>query len=839
MNKEDFIERLLERILILDGAMGTMIRFRKLPDSDFFVYTEDADGYSRMAGGKDNNDILNITHPSVIEEIHREYILSGADIIETNTFNSNAVSQQDYGCETLVYSMNYEGARIARRAADAFKGERSIIVAGSIGPSAKSLSLSGDIERQGCGTVSFDTMVEAYMVQAQGLIDGGADVLLVETVYDLLNAKAALEAISRVNCGFPVMVSATINDNVGKILSGQEIETLYTSLRHYPLVSFGLNCFPCAGEPAPFISQLSSGGKKNGNSGEGIPCAVSVCPSAGFPDETGKYNQDPEFIAACIKELALKGHLNIAGGCCGTTPEHIRAVKKAVEGIAPRKFGYITAIKEYVNDLQSGTERRNAERKGGRNKVIIGTFKGDTDNIERNIAGIVSECVDIKFVSLGDMPDVPLIAGEALKQKADIIVINGSMASSPEQMSVLCVLLEQNKLRMFKEIGHVIPLVISGPAEPDVLYMAVKPASLYSGCVIYGGDTDTAVICNKLVESFLSGWSGVCGEATGYIARILGNQSEIRRAYELSNIEVLSTDEARKLAPVFGTESFLQPQEYGQENLIVKGLSLNEFIGKIDWTPFFDFWGFKDKYPDIIYSEGEESVMAEELYENALDVIAGMVLHNEVEASLVLEFYDAFAGIDRESGEDEIVLLQNIITTGQDEAEGLAERMLEDSRMDISGRRVIAGIRVPRQKEKGSGYFSLADYFPSQMSCGAGVKVSRLGVFALKIEDKLERGWGRRNFDSLLRHSICVRLAEAMAVWMQDTVCGNVRAVRQVFGYPPCPGHYLKKTVFDIVGVEDKIGISLTEDFTVIPFTSVCGMLIAHPSAEYFGVKNG
>ncbi|MBR4882497.1 MAG: homocysteine S-methyltransferase family protein, partial [Bacteroidales bacterium] len=309
--KCDIMEMMSRRILILDGAMGTCIqRYNLLPD-DFL-------------GGKGNNDILNLTREDVIASIHKASIEAGADIIETNTFSGNAMSQKDYGMEGKVREINLKGAQIARKVADA--AGRRVLVAGSMGPTVKSLSLSPDVNEPQRRDVSFAQMAQAYKEQVAALIEGGVDLLLVETVYDALNAKAALYAIEEVaGKDFPVMVSATVNDRSGRLLSGHTLNALYTALQHYPIMSFGLNCSFGAKDLAPFIEQL-----------QGLPCAVSIYPNAGLPNEMGQYDETPEYTAKHVKELAHKGWLNIAGGCCGTTPEHIAAIAQALKDVEPR-----------------------------------------------------------------------------------------------------------------------------------------------------------------------------------------------------------------------------------------------------------------------------------------------------------------------------------------------------------------------------------------------------------------------------------------------------------------------------------------------------------------------
>lgn len=299
--------------------------------------------------------------------------------------------------------------------------------------------------------------------------------------------------------------------------------------------------------------------------------------------------------------------------------------------------------------------------------------------------------------------------------------------------------------------------------------------------------------------------------------------------------ERVPLEQARKAAAVSDAGSFVQPEGFGEENLTVRGLDLNEIIGKIEWTPFFHFWGFEGKYPDIIYSASQENVsMAEELYEQALDRIAGAVLFNEIEASLVLEFYDAYAAVNGITGGDELVLLKNVVTTHEQERSGEAAAMLERSRYDLSGREVAARIPVPRRQVKGSGYASLADYFPPEGSAGGEVKVSRIGVFALKVEDKLSGPEEPASFEYLLRHSICARLAEALAGWMQETACGKIRAIRPALGDPGCPDSSLKEIVLTLTDARNKIGVSLTGDCKPVPAPALCGLLVAHPSVRKF-----
>ena len=351
---KDIRNLLAQRILILDGAMGTKIQQFGL-SAEHFHGKRFASHPVSLAG---NNDILCLTAPEVVKDIHRLYIEAGADIIATNTFSSNRISQQEYGCADIAAEMAREGARLARQVADAFGGQRTtdnrqqttvngqcsmfngqwstvndrrIFVAGSMGPTAKSLSLASDMTKPAHRIVSFDEMAEAYRQQAEALLEGGADFLLLETCYDALNTKAALYAISDINRRFhrqiPVMVSVTINDRSGRTLTGQTLWAFYTSISHYPyLLSFGLNCSFGVTDLRPFVEQLSAN----------VPLPISIYPNAGLPNQMGEYDELPGFTAQHLREMAEAGLINIAGGCCGTNEQHIRAIADALHNIEPR-----------------------------------------------------------------------------------------------------------------------------------------------------------------------------------------------------------------------------------------------------------------------------------------------------------------------------------------------------------------------------------------------------------------------------------------------------------------------------------------------------------------------
>lgn len=332
MSIRDQLQKILDkRIVILDGAMGTVIQQYGLREEDYRGRR-----FSKHdVPLKGNNDVLSLTRPDVIAQIHTAYLKAGADIIETNTFSANALSMADYDLKEYVHEMNAESARIARRAADAFTQKtpkKARFVAGSIGPTNRTASISPDVNDPGFRAVTFDDLSEAYYEQVLALAEGGVDLFLVETIFDTLNAKAALFAISRLNGetgkDIPVMISGTVTDASGRNLSGQTVGALWVSLKHVRPLSMGLNCAMGAGALRPYIEELSAK----------ADCYVSAYPNAGLPNEFGGYDQDPETMASLLREFAQSGFVNIVGGCCGSTPQHIQAIAGAVEGITPRRL---------------------------------------------------------------------------------------------------------------------------------------------------------------------------------------------------------------------------------------------------------------------------------------------------------------------------------------------------------------------------------------------------------------------------------------------------------------------------------------------------------------------
>ena len=339
-------QALRERILVIDGAMGTMIQRHELGEADYRgqrfadgydrAHHPDHDGHGPHCGHdlKGNNDLLLLTAPQIIAGIHRAYLDAGADLVETNTFNATSVSQADYHLEHLVYELNKAGARVAREQCDAVEattpGQPRFVI-GVLGPTSRTASISPDVNDPGYRAVTFDDLRIAYAEQIRGLIEGGADIILIETIFDTLNAKAALYAIEEVfdarGGRVPVMISGTITDASGRTLSGQTAEAFQASLAHARPLSIGLNCALGARDLRPHVEALS----------EVSPCYVSAHPNAGLPNAFGGYDETPEEMAEVLREFAQAGLLNLVGGCCGTTPDHIRAIAEAVRGLPPRQ----------------------------------------------------------------------------------------------------------------------------------------------------------------------------------------------------------------------------------------------------------------------------------------------------------------------------------------------------------------------------------------------------------------------------------------------------------------------------------------------------------------------
>jgi len=438
------------KILILDGAMGTMIQKHGLSERDYNCGP--FEGWDEELTG--NSECLNLTRPEIILDIHREYIRAGADIIESNTFSANRISQAEYGCEEWAGKMAFEGARLARLAADEVSSERKVWVAGSIGPTSKSLSLSPDASDPMFRPYSFEQMKEAYREQVEALVRGGVDIFLIETCFDALNVKAVLAAIDdachhacisedprlrstqappsrgwhvfsntmhdvRSHRQIPVIVSVSVGDRSGRTLTGQTLEAFHTSVKHGGLMAFGVNCSLGAAELMPLVEDI----------GKWCGCAVCCYPNAGLPNEMGGYDQSPEDMAAQVREMAVRGLVNIVGGCCGTTPEHIRAIAQAVDGLAPRSLSSKTGHFEDGNAAAGGLKVSGLEAVNIDAKVNNFTNVGERTNVagSRKFARLISE---------GRYEEGLQIAAKQIEDGASVIDINmdDAMLDSTREM---------------------------------------------------------------------------------------------------------------------------------------------------------------------------------------------------------------------------------------------------------------------------------------------------------------------------------------------------------------------------------------------------------------------
>jgi 5-methyltetrahydrofolate--homocysteine methyltransferase len=397
---QKLIDALRQRILIIDGAMGTMVQRYRLDEADY----RGAQFANHPRDLKGAADVLNLTQPKIIEEIHRAYLEAGADIIETNTFNAQAISMADYGLESSVYDMNLAAVKIARKAADAFStNERPRFVAGSLGPTNRTSSMSPDVNNPAFRAVSFDELVDAYYEQTRGLVDGGVDILLPETTFDTLNLKAALFAIQKLlddrGVRVPVMASLTITDAAGRTLSGQTVEAAWNSISHAPLLSVGINCALGAKEMRPYIEELA----------RIAPIFISCYPNAGLPNALGEYDETPQSMSSLLHDFAENNWLNMVGGCCGTTPEHIRAIAEVVKDLPPR---VPSAIESHLrlSGLEPLTVRPDSI---GSNFLMIGE--------RTNITG------SPKFAQLiksGDLDGALRIAKQQIEGGANILDVN-------------------------------------------------------------------------------------------------------------------------------------------------------------------------------------------------------------------------------------------------------------------------------------------------------------------------------------------------------------------------------------------------------------------------------
>jgi 5-methyltetrahydrofolate--homocysteine methyltransferase len=476
----------------------------------------------------------------------------------------------------------------------------------------------------------------------------------------------------------------------------------------------------------------------------------------------------PEDIAEALSDSAP---VAIIEGPLMQGMERVGSLFEEGKMFLPQVVKSARAMREAVLLLQPEMERQ-TQKKSERPKIVLATVKGDVHDIGKNIVSIVLSCNNMDVIDIGVMIDNAKIVQAAKEHHADFIGVSGLITPSLHEMEALCVLLEKEQLH--------IPLIVGG-ATTSAVHTAVKLATQYEHCVVRGSDASkTATLIKRLLQ-----------EGNDYIKEVKTEQEQIRKQYHNQNSPILFYSDAQEKAPTFADESYLQPDRFGKQNFLIQDMNLSELLPLIDWTPFFHFWGFKGIYPEIIHANQE----AELLYQTARETLDSLVVANELEASLVVNFYDAC------SEHDAIILNDSY------------------------------PLPMLRQQRKGETCLSLAD-FVSPKSTG---HYSKVGLFVLKVSDK-KQIQDSKDFQHLIRSSLCARLTEAFAQWMHHQCDKGCKMIRPAFGYPACPDHSLKKDVFTMLQAEEKIAVHLTSSCAIDPSTSLCGMLIAHPEARYFGI---
>ena len=447
------------------------------------------------------------------------------------------------------------------------------------------------------------------------------------------------------------------------------------------------------------------------------------------------------------------------------------------------------AMKAAVSILQPAIEASESSATGsGRGVVVIATVKGDVHDIGKNIVGIVLSCNNFEVIDLGVMVENEKIIDAAIEHKADIIGVSGLITPSLEQMEELCRILESRKEEILEKVGHPIVLNVGG-ATTSSLHTAVKLAPLYSYCVVHGHDASkTASICKRLMAS------------PDYIAQVKAEQQKLRDEYGNSRLKFYTVEQARKMALPFPKESFKQTDGYGEDNFYAGNIELNDLVPYIDWTPFFNFWGFKGKYPQLLY--GENAVQVEELLGQAMDKIAELAISKGLKVGVVVKFYDAYS-------KDETLYILKEGKSGE----------------------VASEIEMPRQLDSNSEYRSAADYFPHYPD------TSHVGIMVVKAENCEKGKSDGKDFDSLLVGSLAARFAEAAAEWATEQISFGQHVVRAAIGYDMIPDHAVKRTAFDLTDAGRRLGVELTESNAIKPSTSICAILIGHEDARYFDIK--
>ena len=856
-----------ERILILDGAMGSMIQaYRKadgepLLEDDFRGLTGKVQGErfrNHPVSLKGCNDLLCITMPDIIYGIHEAYLKAGADIIETCSFNSNAVSLADYNLTALAYELSAASARLARTAADAFSSpDRKRFVAGSMGPTSKSASIPIDMNDLAKRAIYWDELEAAYYDNARGLLDGGADLLIIETIFDTLNAKAAIFAVRRLamerGIDVPLIISATVS-NGGRLLSGQSIPAFCVSVQHANPLALGLNCSFGADKLKNHVAAISEAASFGFT-----PCLVCAYPNAGLPNPQGIYDESPESMANHIEEYMREGLVNIIGGCCGSTPAHIAAIAGKAEKYGPR-FVPEPIHKTFLagNEILEISRNRllsyildqanvaiNSEFL---DLIVEGDYDGAVDmacEMARGETALIDVCMQddvldeknamitflrfaLQYPELGSHPvmlnsvnwDVLEAGLKCLQGKG--LVNSISLKDGDEELI--------NKAHLVRAYGAAVVIMLADEEGPAFsLKQRIAIADRSWKLLVDSGFPPEDIILDPDIFS--------------QAAFPITETSKIKHDQVQVTKNILPLMEAQKNKIKFHWHS-----SHGKkQNFILAGLfesgnnqvfklrdnldstekiiTLNEYplervIPHIDWESFIKTWDLAvHTYPSAYFhaSREEEIKNFDLVLDDAKKLLENISKANTLHLRGVVGFFKAY------SDGDDVVLPE------------------EDVRFCF--------LRNQERKIDGSANPCLADYFlPRKLYKANSDHAELAGLFALSAGFGLreaEREFRSRkdDYNVLLLAGLANALAEAFSEEVHRRLSSDlvkagsdVYGIRPVFGYPACPDHKDKEIAFGVLGVRQRCGLDLTDKAMLIPAASVCGMYIAHPDASYFGV---
>ena len=856
-----------ERILILDGAMGSMIQAYRKADGEPLL-EDDFRGLTGKVYGerfrnhpvplKGCNDLLCITMPDIIYGIHEAYLEAGADIIETCSFNSNAVSLADYDLTALAYELSAASARLARKAADAYAvPDKPRFVAGSIGPTSKSASIPIDMNDLGKRAISWDELDAAYYDNARGLLDGGADLLILETIFDTLNAKAAIFAVHRLarerGIDVPLIISATVS-NGGRLLSGQSIAAFCVSVQHANPLALGLNCSFGADKLKTHVAAVSEAASFGFS-----PCMVCAYPNAGLPNRQGMYEESPESMANHIEEYMREGLVNIIGGCCGSTPSHIAAIAGKTVKYKPRpvpepKHKTYLAGNEVLeisrNRLLSYiVEQANVATNSEFLEMIKeGDYDGAVD-LALEMAGGETALIDVC------MQDDALDEKNAMVTFLKIALQYPELASHPVMINSVNWDVLEAGLKCLKGKGLVNSISLKDGDE-EFLNKAHLIRAYGAAVVIMLADEEGPAFSLKhriavadrswklLVDSGFPPEDIILDpDIFSQAAFPLSETSKLRHEPVQITRNILPLEEARRnklklLWPgsnenkrSFNLSGLFESMKDGDfepkknPDSMEKIITLNEYplervIPHIDWESFIKTWDLAvHTYPSAYFhaSREEEIKNFDLVLDDAKKLLDNIFNANILQLRGVVGFFKAY------SDGDDIILPE------------------EDLRFCF--------LRNQERKTDGSANLCLADYLlPEKFFNADSDPAEMIGLFALSAGFGLreaEREFRSRkdDYNILLLAGLANALAEAFSEEVHRRLSSDlvntgseVYGIRPVFGYPACPDHKDKEIAFGILGVRQRCGLDLTEKAMLIPAASVCGMYIAHPDAHYFGV---